>query len=284
MTTTEAQLREALEDIASTAQAASQQDPEQFCEWAYMRASDALALPSQRPDDDFERVIANVEIITCPACGLLNAEHYMRPDDEGVDEHAIGVMIFTALQNCDLANMFTRHEKDAQRKDAVYEAIRPYLRAKPDAGLLDPEMPSQELKLHMGELTTQEERTARAAIRWANTRHTCAGADNKQLKQLMEAANRDIAASGGPYDVSLLRSGAPAGKGVVGADDVERVAIAIHKSNVMYGAGRYQSAHWDKCKPSEKAQWVRFAEAALAALAQNKASDGEPAKESGNAD
>ncbi len=35
--------------------------------------------------------------------------------------------------------------------------------------LIDPDMPSQELRLHMGELTAQEERSARAAIRWANS-------------------------------------------------------------------------------------------------------------------
>ena len=30
------------------------------------------------------------------------------------------------------------------------------------------DMPAQELRLHLGEMTAQEERTARAAIRWAN--------------------------------------------------------------------------------------------------------------------
>lgn len=35
-------LREALQDIASTAQAASQHEPEQFCEWAFNRAAEAL--------------------------------------------------------------------------------------------------------------------------------------------------------------------------------------------------------------------------------------------------
>lgn len=34
--------------------------------------------------------------------------------------------------------------------------------------MLDPEMPAQEMRLHMGEMTAQEMRTARAAIRWAN--------------------------------------------------------------------------------------------------------------------
>lgn len=34
--------------------------------------------------------------------------------------------------------------------------------------MLDPDMPAQELRLHMGELTANEMRVARAAIRWAN--------------------------------------------------------------------------------------------------------------------
>ena len=35
--------------------------------------------------------------------------------------------------------------------------------------LLDPDMPTQELRLHMGELTGDEVLVARAAIRWANS-------------------------------------------------------------------------------------------------------------------
>lgn len=35
--------------------------------------------------------------------------------------------------------------------------------------LLDPDMTAQELRLHMGELTDDEMRVARAAIRWANS-------------------------------------------------------------------------------------------------------------------
>jgi len=34
---------------------------------------------------------------------------------------------------------------------------------------LSPDMPAQELRLHMGEMSAHEERTARAAIRWANS-------------------------------------------------------------------------------------------------------------------
>lgn len=35
--------------------------------------------------------------------------------------------------------------------------------------LLNPDMSADTLRLHMGELTAQEIKTARAAIRWANT-------------------------------------------------------------------------------------------------------------------
>lgn len=41
---------------------------------------------------------------------------------------------------------------------------------------LDPDMSAQELRLHMGELSSQEMRVARAAIRWANSRHASATA------------------------------------------------------------------------------------------------------------
>ena len=41
---------------------------------------------------------------------------------------------------------------------------------KENDGLLDPEMPTQQLRLHMGELTSNELRVARAAIAWASTR------------------------------------------------------------------------------------------------------------------
>lgn len=36
--------------------------------------------------------------------------------------------------------------------------------------LLDPNMPADQLRLHMGELTVNEALVARAAIAWANTR------------------------------------------------------------------------------------------------------------------
>lgn len=36
---------------------------------------------------------------------------------------------------------------------------------------LDPDMPAQQIRLHMGEMSAQEMRTARAAIRWANSHY-----------------------------------------------------------------------------------------------------------------
>lgn len=52
-----------------------------------------------------------------------------------------------------------------ERAEAAERAL-----AERAGGLLDPDMPAQEMRLHMGEMTAQEMRTARAAIRWANTR------------------------------------------------------------------------------------------------------------------
>lgn len=50
--------------------------------------------------------------------------------------------------------------------------------------LLNPDMPQQELLLHMGEMSRDEIRVARAAIRWANTRRPMPvmGDEAKRLK------------------------------------------------------------------------------------------------------
>ena len=50
------------------------------------------------------------------------------------------------------------------------EGAKPLYEAPPaQEARLNPDMPTQELRLHMGELTTDEVLVARAAIRWANT-------------------------------------------------------------------------------------------------------------------
>lgn len=49
------------------------------------------------------------------------------------------------------------------------------------AAPLDPDMPAQQLRLHLGEMTAGEERVARAAIRWANSRHGAA----KFIKEML---------------------------------------------------------------------------------------------------
>lgn len=41
--------------------------------------------------------------------------------------------------------------------------------SQPASALVDPDMPEQQLRLHLGELSAGEVRTARAAIRWANS-------------------------------------------------------------------------------------------------------------------
>ena len=50
------------------------------------------------------------------------------------------------------------------------EGAKPLYEAPPaHESLLNPDMPTQELRLHMGELSADEVLVARAAIRWANT-------------------------------------------------------------------------------------------------------------------
>lgn len=103
-----------------------------------------------------------------------------------------------------------------------------------DEKLLDPNMPAQELRLHMGELTTDELSVARAAIQWANTRidptnvnapaasplskaddpwnlHGIAASGHKHLDALVTAANyereiRGIHVIGVREAISELRS------------------------------------------------------------------------------
>jgi len=67
-----------------------------------------------------------------------------------------------ALDVCDLIERV--HPTLKPVLDTIRAGLQP--RGRP----LDPDMPTQEIKLHMGEMTAQEERTARAAIRWANKR------------------------------------------------------------------------------------------------------------------
>lgn len=63
---------------------------------------------------------------------------------------------------------------------------------KENDGLLDPEMPTQQLRLHMGELTASEVRVARAAIAWANTRSRPVGGDDRPaIPGLQEAVASD---------------------------------------------------------------------------------------------
>jgi len=66
------------------------------------------------------------------------------------------------------AEIITDNEIDAAKE--ALAALRPYVENHvPDASkMVDPDMPTQQLRLHMGELTANEVRVARAAIRWAN--------------------------------------------------------------------------------------------------------------------
>lgn len=77
--------------------------------------------------------------------------------------------------------------------DALKEGIQGYkmMEANTEASsnlyqLLNPDMPDQELRLHMGELTVSEVRVARAAIAWANTRMEANTEAEELAKGLLE--------------------------------------------------------------------------------------------------
>jgi hypothetical protein len=66
---------------------------------------------------------------------------------------------------------FLDKSKRAEDEAAYVEAGRKLLQPDPtEIELLNPDMPAEELRLHMGELSPDEVRVARAAIAWANTR------------------------------------------------------------------------------------------------------------------
>ena len=69
-----------------------------------------------------------------------------------------------------VARWDTPHWKDAEHTGAFIQRLREALAAPPaQEAQLNPDMPVQELRLHMGELSADEVLVARAAIRWANT-------------------------------------------------------------------------------------------------------------------
>lgn len=54
--------------------------------------------------------------------------------------------------------------------------------------MIDPDMPAEQLRLHMGELTASELRVARAAIRWANTAVQAQAAEVRRAAAEVKAA------------------------------------------------------------------------------------------------
>lgn len=70
--------------------------------------------------------------------------------------------------------------------------------------LLNPDMPADELRLHMGELTSDEVLVARAAIRWANTRLSAddgAAAKSPSPVSVGEVATREDAELAAPLSI-----------------------------------------------------------------------------------
>jgi hypothetical protein len=71
----------------------------------------------------------------------------------------------------ELHDRLVRDHADLQAQNACLQAALDAAlgdRLDRDVTLLDPKMPAAEIRLHMGEMSAQELRTARAAIGWAN--------------------------------------------------------------------------------------------------------------------
>jgi hypothetical protein len=75
-----------------------------------------------------------------------------------------------AEQQSEANVLAVRGSYDAPGFDACIEAEKNRLMAQQPVGLVDPDMPEQQLRLHFGELTAQGVRDVRAAIRFANNR------------------------------------------------------------------------------------------------------------------
>jgi len=82
---------------------------------------------------------------------------------------------FTQLHDRLIADISALQAQNGRLQTALDAALADRLNR--GAGLLDPKMPAAEVRLHMGEMSAQELRTARAAIGWANavTRGTARG-------------------------------------------------------------------------------------------------------------
>jgi hypothetical protein len=113
----------------------------------------------------------------CPDCDIADCHHVrdtgkkaaeVRSGEIPVDGYLIGLMAAAIKKSHYGSDGRSSYTEDAA---AAFEEIRPYLRTTEPGGLLDPDMPVQELRLHMGELSGNEALLARAAIRWSNTRH-----------------------------------------------------------------------------------------------------------------
>ena len=87
-------------------------------------------------------------------------------DDEGVEE-------WEDIRTSPDVAREEANDMMATRRGEIYEVVplwtTPQHSPPAQEAQLNPDMPVQELRLHMGELTTDEVLVARAAIRWANT-------------------------------------------------------------------------------------------------------------------
>ena len=118
-------------------------------------------------------------------------------DDEGVEE-------WEDIRTSPDVAREEAYDMMATGRGEIYEVVPLWTTPKPtpaQAVQLNPDMPTQELRLHMGELTTDEVLVARAAIRWANSQQEArVPLSSKECRGMLEEAD--------PYNfaIDLIRA------------------------------------------------------------------------------
>ena len=124
-----------------------------FCS-ARIADDESVRTGDTRDHVDFAREVLAKWGAPAPASGEPAA--YRLKDDESTKHYGKDIYVY-----------YTPNEF---KTPAAFKYLEPLYTAPPaQEARLNPDMPTQELRLHMGELTTDEVLVARAAIRWANT-------------------------------------------------------------------------------------------------------------------
>jgi len=129
-------------------------------------------------DEQLEEMLAGLEGVTPGP--YATSRHENRPRDgasyeSGAPDRGVAGMLYAKdaahFKRCDpgtIRSLITELQSCRSKALSCIESGSP-IGGEAEPVALDPDMPASEMRLHMGEMSAQEMRTARAAIRWANS-------------------------------------------------------------------------------------------------------------------